>query len=107
MSSSCRVLIVEDEYFLAADLEDALRSEGAEIVGPICELSQALAQVEEDVSGRPRALSVAFRSTSSSCCNAGRTAGARGSRDHEGSRPGRRKPLDRRSAASAKENPCR
>ncbi|WP_456837081.1 response regulator [Bradyrhizobium sp. USDA 4486] len=42
------MLIVEDEYFLAADLEEALRSEGAEIVGPICEFSQALAQVEKD-----------------------------------------------------------
>ncbi|WP_407123507.1 response regulator [Bradyrhizobium sp. STM 3561] len=48
MSRACRVLIVEDEYFLATDLEEALRSEGAEIVGPICEFSQALAQVNQD-----------------------------------------------------------
>jgi CheY-like chemotaxis protein len=41
-------LIVEDEYFLATDLEESLRSEGAEIVGPICELSQALTQIDED-----------------------------------------------------------
>jgi len=48
MARACRVLIVEDEYFLATDLEESLRSEGAEIVGPVCELSQALAQVNED-----------------------------------------------------------
>jgi CheY-like chemotaxis protein len=48
MTRACRVLIVEDEYFLATDLEESLRSEGAEIVGPIYELSQALAQVSED-----------------------------------------------------------
>ena len=48
MTRPCRVLIVEDEYFLATDLEEALRSEGAEIVGPICGLAQALAQVDED-----------------------------------------------------------
>src|SRR5215471_6948863 len=48
MTRACRVLIVEDEYFLATDLEESLRSEGAEIVGPVCELSQALAQVNED-----------------------------------------------------------
>jgi hypothetical protein len=37
MIEACRVLVVEDEYLLAADLELALQSEGAEIVGPICE----------------------------------------------------------------------
>ena len=48
MTRACRVLIVEDEYFLATDLEESLRLEGAEIVGPIYELSQALAQANED-----------------------------------------------------------
>jgi two-component SAPR family response regulator len=42
------VLIVEDEYFLAKDLEAALRAEGAEIVGPISDFSEALAQVDQD-----------------------------------------------------------
>jgi DNA-binding NtrC family response regulator len=42
---SHRVLIVEDEYYLAADLELALRSEGAEVVGPICKLSDAFFRV--------------------------------------------------------------
>jgi two-component SAPR family response regulator len=45
---TCRVLIVEDEYFLANDLERALRLEGAEIVGPIGYLSEAIGQVEKD-----------------------------------------------------------
>ena len=39
---ACRVLIVEDEYYLAADLKVALRSEGAQVVGPICTLVEAL-----------------------------------------------------------------
>src|SRR5689334_13333496 len=47
MIEACRVLVVEDEYFLAADLELALQSEGAEIVGPIYELSEALNQVAQ------------------------------------------------------------
>jgi CheY-like chemotaxis protein len=47
-TGTCRVLIVEDEYFLANDLERALRHEGAEIVGPISELPEAIRQVEED-----------------------------------------------------------
>lgn len=41
-----RVLIVEDEYYLAADLEAALRSESADIIGPICELSGAFHAVD-------------------------------------------------------------
>ena len=48
MTRACRVLVVEDEYFLAADLEQSLRSEGAEIVGPIYEFSQALDQIKKD-----------------------------------------------------------
>ena len=48
MTRPCRVLIVEDEYYIATDLEESLRSEGAEIVGPIYELSRALTQIEKD-----------------------------------------------------------
>ena len=47
-----RVLIIEDEYYLAADLEAALRSESADVVGPICQLSdavQAVAKAHFDV----------------------------------------------------------
>ena len=42
---SHRVLIVEDEYYLAADLELAFMTEGAETVGPICTLSDAFCRV--------------------------------------------------------------
>ena len=34
-----RVLIVEDEYFIAADLKRALKQQGAEVVGPVGNLS--------------------------------------------------------------------
>jgi ActR/RegA family two-component response regulator len=44
----CRVLVVEDEYFLADDLAKALRSRGAQVVGPIAELAEALSQVRQD-----------------------------------------------------------
>jgi CheY-like chemotaxis protein len=37
----CRVLVVEDEYFLADDIARALSAMGAEIVGPIGEIGEA------------------------------------------------------------------
>ena len=37
----CRVLVVEDEYFLASDLEKALRDGGAKVVGPVANLESA------------------------------------------------------------------
>lgn len=47
-STRCRVLIVEDEYFLADDLAEALRARGAQVVGPIADLAEALSQVRRD-----------------------------------------------------------
>ena len=44
----CRVLIVEDEYFLANDLEQALKARGAIVVGPIAELGEAYDQAVRD-----------------------------------------------------------
>jgi DNA-binding response OmpR family regulator len=44
----CRVLIVEDEYFLAGDLEEALKSHGASIVGPFADFDAAYRQAERD-----------------------------------------------------------
>ncbi|WP_426954459.1 response regulator [Muricoccus radiodurans] len=38
-----RVLVVEDEYFLADDLANALQQSGAEVLGPVPTPSQALA----------------------------------------------------------------
>jgi DNA-binding NtrC family response regulator len=43
----CRVLIIEDEYFLGHDLAKALRLLGCEVVGPVAELSDAMS-IEPD-----------------------------------------------------------
>lgn len=40
--SGRRILVVEDEYFLADDISRALRSAGADIAGPVGELDDAL-----------------------------------------------------------------
>ncbi|MGP9821897.1 response regulator [Salinarimonas sp. NSM] len=37
-----RVLVVEDEYFIADDLAQALAAEGAEVVGPVGDAREAL-----------------------------------------------------------------
>jgi DNA-binding response OmpR family regulator len=39
--SGCRILVVEDEYFLADDVVQALTMSGAGIVGPFGELQEA------------------------------------------------------------------
>ena len=39
--SGKRILLVEDEYFIAADLARALESEGAEILGPFSDVQRA------------------------------------------------------------------
>ena len=44
--SGCRILLVEDEYFLADDMMRALKEAGAEIVGPVDTLEAALDFVE-------------------------------------------------------------
>ncbi len=44
-SENCRVLIVEDEYFLADDLAQALRASGAAIVGPVGTVNEAIEQL--------------------------------------------------------------
>ena len=36
-----RILIVEDEYWIAVELEDVLRAEGAEVIGPVNEAEHA------------------------------------------------------------------
>lgn len=41
--SNCRVLVVEDEYYLADDMALALRKLGAEVVGPVPTKDKALA----------------------------------------------------------------
>lgn len=41
-----RILLVEDEYFLADDLAHALRREGAEVIGPVGTLAEAARMIE-------------------------------------------------------------
>lgn len=43
---SKRILIVEDEYFIATDLTLALQKAGAEVVGPVGDLAQGLKLVD-------------------------------------------------------------
>ena len=43
----CRVLVVEDEFFLALDLESELRARGADVVGLIGDLPQAKRCIEQ------------------------------------------------------------
>ena len=44
----CRVLIAEDEYFLANDLAQAFKQCGAHIVGPCSEFEDAFLQAAKD-----------------------------------------------------------
>ncbi|OKO74603.1 chemotaxis protein CheY [Bradyrhizobium sp. NAS80.1] len=46
--TGCRVLIVEDEYFLANDLEEALKSRGANIIGPFGDFDAAYRRAARD-----------------------------------------------------------
>ena len=38
----CRVLVVEDEYFIADDVRDWLKKAGASVVGPLSNASGAV-----------------------------------------------------------------
>ncbi|WP_294235899.1 response regulator [uncultured Sphingomonas sp.] len=44
--SAKRILVVEDEYFIARDLERALRAADAIVVGPVATLEQGLTLAE-------------------------------------------------------------
>ncbi|MDQ1157475.1 DNA-binding response OmpR family regulator [Sphingomonas sp. SORGH_AS 950] len=43
-----RILVVEDEYFIARDLERALRAADAIVIGPVATLEQGLALAENE-----------------------------------------------------------
>jgi DNA-binding response OmpR family regulator len=45
--TGCRILIVEDEHLIAKDLEKAFRENGAEVIGPISQLSEAMRFVDD------------------------------------------------------------
>lgn len=51
--SGRRILVVEDEYLIAADLAEALEELGAEVVGPAANVRAALAEIEraDDLDG--------------------------------------------------------
>jgi DNA-binding NtrC family response regulator len=42
VNDDCRVLIIEDEYFLADDLANKLASLGIQVIGPVPELDDAM-----------------------------------------------------------------
>lgn len=44
--AGCRVLIVEDDFFIAEDVADAFRAQGAAVLGPVSGIDAALALVE-------------------------------------------------------------
>jgi DNA-binding response OmpR family regulator len=47
--AGCRVLVVEDEYFLADDIVRALQALGAGVVGPCGELEDATRMLDDPV----------------------------------------------------------
>jgi DNA-binding response OmpR family regulator len=51
---SMRVMIVEDEFLIAMEIEDALRAAGAEIIGPFTSLEEA------DAAARTREIDLAI-----------------------------------------------
>lgn len=44
-----RILVVEDEYFIASDLARAFKAEGAIVVGPVGDLARGLRLAEESL----------------------------------------------------------
>jgi CheY-like chemotaxis protein len=44
-----RILVVEDEFLIALDIEDTLRNLGCEVMGPAATVTEALALVETAV----------------------------------------------------------
>ncbi|WP_426957984.1 response regulator [Muricoccus radiodurans] len=49
----CRILVVEDEYFLADEVAQALQGDGAEVLGPVARVAEAvsLTRDEERIDG--------------------------------------------------------
>lgn len=57
------ILLVEDEYFLANDLAQTLRSAGANIMGPVGTLDAALDMIEEQGLPNVAVLDIDLRGT--------------------------------------------
>ena len=60
-TGSWRVLVVEDEYYLADDLRRELESAGAVIVGPVGSVARALAVLDGDEAPHAAVLDVNLR----------------------------------------------
>lgn len=45
-----RILVVEDEYLLADDLKETLTTSGAEVIGPLPSIEEALTTIQRDLS---------------------------------------------------------
>ena len=58
MLERCRVLVVEDEYFLADDIARSLQTVGAEVIGPVGTQADALAEMEKPESFHAAVLDV-------------------------------------------------
>lgn len=46
--AGCRVLVIEDDYFIGMDLDQILTEAGAEVIGPIGDVQHAMQEVEKD-----------------------------------------------------------
>jgi CheY-like chemotaxis protein len=44
----CRILIVEDEFLIAANLVDALESAGSFVLGPVATVDKAISKIESE-----------------------------------------------------------
>jgi DNA-binding response OmpR family regulator len=44
---NCRILVVEDDYFLASELVEFLSETGAVVIGPASSIQDALALIDE------------------------------------------------------------
>jgi CheY-like chemotaxis protein len=53
-----RILIVEDEYLIAADLADGIEAAGAEVIGPLGTVPQALSELADETHPAPHAASL-------------------------------------------------
>lgn len=47
--SDCKILVVEDNYFLAYEMETWLRQSGAKVIGPVSSVSTALQSIDRQV----------------------------------------------------------
>ncbi|TNC49588.1 response regulator [Rubellimicrobium rubrum] len=59
----CRVLVVEDDFVVAEDLQDELEQQGAEVLGPVATVEAALSLLESGPLPERAILDVNLRGT--------------------------------------------